>query len=84
MLIHSKKLNGCLPGLTAIGPIFLHPAAYEFLDPYRNAGIVLPSAEKVEKGNGDYARSIIIAPPAVEDSVGENFSKEKLASGWMP
>ena len=82
------KAQRVLAGLdSSIGPIFLHPAAYEFLEPYRNAGIVLPPAEKVEKRkHQDYAHSIIIAPPAVEDSGwARTFPgcRKSFASGWM-
>lgn len=82
------KAQRVLAGLDPkIGPIFLHSAAYEFLEPYRQAGIVLPHAEKVEKAKpNDYSRSIIIAPPAVEESGwARTFTdcRKSFASGWM-
>ena len=82
------KAQRVLSGLdSSIGPIFLHSAAYEFLEPYRKAGIVLPPAEKIEKRKAnDYTRSLIIAPPAVEDSGwARTFPgcRKSFASGWM-
>lgn len=82
------KAQRVLAGLDPkIGPIFLHSAAYEFLEPYRQSGIVLPHAEKVEKAkSNDYSRSIIIAPPAVEESGwARTFTdcRTSFASGWM-
>ena len=45
------KAQRVLSGLdSSIGPIFLHSAAYEFLEPYRKAGIVyLPQRRSKEE-----------------------------------
>lgn len=82
------KAQRVLAGLDPeIGRIFLHPAAYQFLEPYAKAGIVLPAAEKVEKGKpADFSGSIVIAPPAVEESGWARAfpdCRKSLVSGWM-
>ena len=82
------KAQRVLSGLDPqIGPIHLHPAAYSFLEHYRAAGVSLPRARKIVKGESiDHSRSVIIAPPAVEDSGWtKSFKgcKKSMASGWM-
>tara|TARA_E500000331_G_scaffold346892_1_gene386360 strand:+ start:135 stop:1133 length:999 start_codon:yes stop_codon:yes gene_type:complete len=82
------KAQRVLAGLNKeIGPIFVHSAVYPFLEYYAQAGIKLPQVTKIERGK-DYAfeDSMIIAPPAVEDSTWtRNFrsARKGFASGWM-
>ena len=82
------KAQRVLSGLdSSIGPIFLHSAAYEFLEPYRKAGIVLPPAEKIEKRKAnDYTRSLLLLLLRWRIPVGRELflavGKVSLPDGW--
>ena len=80
------KAQRVLAGLDpSLGIVYAHNAVHSFLNAYKNAGVELPDVKKVEKGI-DYNGSIILAPPAVEDSSWtKNFrgARRGFASGWM-
>lgn len=69
------------------GPIFVHNAVSPFLEHYAQAGIKLPEVTKIERGKEyDFNGSIILAPPAVEDSTWTRkfrSARKGFASGWM-
>jgi putative mRNA 3-end processing factor len=69
------------------GPIFVHNAVFPFLEHYAQAGIKLPEVTKIERGKEyDFNGSIILAPPAVEDSTWTRkfrSARKGFASGWM-
>ena len=82
------KAQRVLSGLdVTVGKIFVHNAVYPFLEHYEKAGIQVPMVQKIELGQDyDFKNSIIIAPPAVEDSAWiRRFRnvKKGFASGWM-
>lgn len=82
------KAQRVLAGLRKeIGPIYVHSAVYPFLEHYEKAGIKLPQVMKIERGKEyDFNGSIIIAPPAVEDSTWTRkfrSARKGFASGWM-
>ena len=82
------KAQRILSGLeSGIGPIFAHGAVHPFLEPYEKAGVLFPKVQKLDRGHGnDLSRSIIIAPPAAEDSTWTRKIKNcrrSFASGWM-
>lgn len=80
------KAQRVLAGLdTKLGDIYAHSAVHPFLEAYRNAGIKLPNIKKIDK-ESKFNGSIVIAPPAVEDSSWtKKFrgAKRGFASGWM-
>jgi putative mRNA 3-end processing factor len=80
------KAQRVLAGLdTKLGDIYAHSAVHLFLEAYRNAGIKLPNIKKIDK-ESNLNGSIVIAPPAVEDSSWtKKFrgAKRGFASGWM-
>jgi putative mRNA 3-end processing factor len=81
------KAQRVLAGLDpSIGPIFAHGAVHPFLPVYRESGVSLPDVKKPKEGYGDWADSIIVAPPAVEDAGWTRRFKgasRAFASGWM-
>lgn len=81
------KAQRVLAGLDpSIGPIFAHGAVHPFLPVYRESGVSLPEVKKPKDGDGDWAGSIIVAPPAVEDAGWTRRFKgasRAFASGWM-
>jgi putative mRNA 3-end processing factor len=81
------KAQRILAGLdSSIGPIFAHGAVHPFLPVYQKAGVSLPEVKKPKEGDGNWAGSIIIAPPAVEDAGWTRRFKgarRAFASGWM-
>jgi len=81
------KAQRILAGLdSSIGPIFAHGAVHPFLPVYQKAGVSLPEVKKPNEGDGNWAGSIIIAPPAVEDAGWTRRFKgarRAFASGWM-
>ncbi|MDA7756515.1 ligase-associated DNA damage response exonuclease [Opitutales bacterium] len=82
------KAQRVLAGLRKeIGSIYVHSAVYPFLEHYEQAGIKLPQVMKIERGKEyDFNGSIIIAPPAVEDSTWTRkfrSARKGFASGWM-
>jgi putative mRNA 3-end processing factor len=81
------KAQRVLAGLDpSIGPIFAHGAVHPFLPVYRESGVSLPDVKKPKEGGGDWAGSIIVAPPAVEDAGWTRRFKgasRAFASGWM-
>mgnify|MGYP001158348850 FL=1 len=82
------KAQRVLAGLKEnIGPVFIHSAVYPFLEHYEKAGVKLPRVTKIERGGEhDFRKSIIVAPPAVEDSTwARKFgsARKGFASGWM-
>ena len=82
------KAQRILSGLeSGIGPVFAHGAVHPFLEHYEKAGVQFPEVQKLERGQEiDLSRSIIVAPPAVEDSTWTRKIKNSLrgfASGWM-
>ena len=80
------KAQRVLAGLDrSVGTIYAHSAVRSFLETYRSAGINIPAVKRIEKEK-QFAGTIIIAPPAVEDSSWtKNFrgAKRGFASGWM-
>ena len=91
-----KSLFFCLftwqgtKSFSGLGPIFgivyAHNAVHSFLNAYKHAGVELPDVKKVEKGI-DYNGSIILAPPAVEDSSWTKIFAEQeedlRRAGWL-
>ena len=81
------KAQRVLAGLDpSIGPIFAHGAVHPFLPVYLECGVSLPEVKKPKEGEGDWAGSIIVAPPAVEDAGWTRRFKgasRAFASGWM-
>ena len=82
------KAQRILSGLeSGIGPVFAHGAVHPFLEHYEKAGVHFPAVQKLERGQEiDLSRSIIVAPPAVEDSTWTRKIKNScrgFASGWM-
>ena len=81
------KAQRVLAGLdSSIGPIFAHGAVHPFLPVYQESGVSLPDVKKPKEGDGDWAGSIIVAPPAVEDAGRTRRFKgasRAFASGWM-
>ena len=81
------KAQRVLAGLDqSIGPIFAHGAVHPFLPVYQESGVSLPDVKKPKENSGDWAGSIIIAPPAVEDAGWIRRFKgasRAFASGWM-
>ena len=81
------KSQRVLAGLDpSIGPIFAHGAVHPFLPVYRESGVSLPDVKKPKEGDEDWAGSIILAPPAVEDAGWTRRFKgasRAFASGWM-
>ena len=79
-----RILAGLDPG---IGPIRVHSAVFSFHEHYRKAGVTLPDVEVIGRSSGsDSSQSIIVAPPAVEDSGWTRkfkSCKRGFASGWM-
>ena len=81
------KAQRVLAGLDpSIGPIFAHGAVHSFLPVYQESGVSLPKVKKTKEGEGDWAGSMIVAPPAVEDAGWTRRFKgasRAFASGWM-
>jgi putative mRNA 3-end processing factor len=81
------KAQRVLAGLDpSIGPIFAHGAVHPFLPVYQESGVSLPKVKKPKEGEGDWASSMIVAPPAVEDAGWTRRFKgasRAFASGWM-
>jgi putative mRNA 3-end processing factor len=81
------KAQRVLAGLDpSIGPIFAHGAVHPFFPVYRESGVYLPEVKKPKEGCGDWAGSIIVAPPAVEDAGWTRRFKgasRSFVSGWM-
>jgi len=82
------KAQRILSGLkSSIGPVFAHGAVHPFLEHYEKAGVHFPEVKKLERGQeDDLSKSIIIAPPAVEDSTWTRKirnCRRAFASGWM-
>ena len=81
------KAQRVLAGLDpSIGPIFAHGAVHPFLPVYQESGVSLPKVKKPMEGEGDWAGSMIVAPPAVEDAGWTRRFKgasRAFASGWM-
>ena len=81
------KAQRVLAGLdTSLGQIFVHSAVFSFMDHYQAAGVKLPEVKKVNSGKNDFSKSIVVAPPAVEDSTWmRKFTNARkgFASGWM-
>lgn len=81
------KAQRVLAGLDpSIGPIFAHGAVHPFLPVYQESGVSLPKVKKPNEGEGDWAGSMIVAPPAVEDAGWTRRFKgasRAFASGWM-
>ncbi len=72
----------------SVGPILVHSAVMSMLEAYESVGIRFPKYEPASPENAKAAkgRAIVIAPPAVNDSVWLKkfvpFSTA-VASGWM-
>ena len=81
------KAQRVLAGLDpSIGPIFAHGAVHPFLPVYQESGVSLPKVKKPKEGEGGWAGSMIVAPPAVEDAGWTRRFKgasRAFASGWM-
>lgn len=83
------KTQRLLSGLDpAIGPIWLHGAGVRPTEAYRREGIRLPATQAVAESPAkhDFAGSIVIAPPSVDNSPWMNRFGEVstgFASGWM-
>ena len=81
------KAQRVLAGLDpSIGSIFAHSAIHPFLPLYAESGIQLPKVCRVNGQPRDWSDSIIIAPPAVEDTKWLNRfrgARKAFASGWM-
>ncbi len=82
------KAQRVLAGLDAeIGKIYVHGAVDSFLEHYARAGVVLPAVEVVNRNKDQsYGGSLVVAPPAVEDSAwtrGFRGARRGFASGWM-
>lgn len=81
------KAQRVLAGLDdSIGPIFAHGAVHPFLPVYQESGVSFPEVKKPREGDGNWAGSIIIAPPAVEDAGWTRRFKgasRAFVSGWM-
>ena len=82
------KAQRVLAGLSHdLGPVFVHSAVDSFLKHYEKAGVRIPKTIKIEKGaEYDFSGSMVIAPPAVEDSTWSRRvkgAKRGFASGWM-
>ena len=81
------KAQRVLRGLdSSIGPIFAHGAVHPFLPVYEKCGVVFPKVQKPKEGSGEWAGSMIVAPPAVEDAGWARRFKgasRGFASGWM-
>ena len=81
------KAQRVLAGLDpSLGIVYAHNAVHSFLNAYKNAGVELPEVKKVEKQK-DYNGSIILAPPAVEDSSWTKIFAEQEEDlrrvGWL-
>ena len=81
------KAQRVLRGLdSSIGPIFAHGAVHPFLPVYEKCGVQFPQVQKTKEGSGEWAGSMIVAPPAVEDAGWTRRFKgasRGFASGWM-
>ena len=81
------KAQRVLRGLDSeIGPIYAHGAVHPFLPVYESSGVKFPQVLKPKDGDGDWAGSMIVAPPAVEDAGWTRRFKgaeRGFASGWM-
>ena len=82
------KAQRVLAGLETEGrPVFVHSAVHSFLTHYEQAGVKFPKLQKVERGiDYNFSNSMVIAPPAVEDSTWVRKmkkAKKGFASGWM-
>ena len=82
------KAQRILAGLeSGIGKIFAHSAVCSFLEHYKSAGVDLPSVIKLgDKEKEHFGGSMIVAPPAVEDSRWTQRirnCRKGFASGWM-
>ena len=82
------KAQRVLAGLNQdIGQIYVHSAVFPFLEHYRKAGVKLPEVIKIKKGQEyQFDQSMVIAPPAVEDSTWTRkfrTARKGFASGWM-
>lgn len=82
------KAQRVLAGLNHdIGQIYVHSAVFPFLEHYRKAGVKLPEVIKIKKGQEyQFDQSMVIAPPAVEDSTWTRkfrTARKGFASGWM-
>ena len=83
------KAQRILGGVDAsIGPILVHGAVHQFLEPYRARGIPLPEAEKasVENAKAHRGRALVVAPPSARGSSWlKKFgaASHAFASGWM-
>ena len=82
------KAQRVLAGLdSSIGNIFVHSAVDSFFEHYKKAGVRLPSTQIIGSNSDQtYAGSLIVAPPAVEESNWmKRFrgAKRGFASGWM-
>ncbi|MBC8047375.1 MAG: ligase-associated DNA damage response exonuclease [Fimbriimonadaceae bacterium] len=73
---------------TGIGKIFAHGAVFNMNEILRNAGVEIPSAEKIssELNKEDYKNALILAPPSVIGNRWLNkFNPYSIGycSGWM-
>lgn len=82
------KAQRVLAGLKTQGrPVYIHNAIHPFLEHYRQAGVKFPGLQKIENGEEyEFSSSLVVAPPAVEDSTWVRKikrAKKGFASGWM-
>jgi putative mRNA 3-end processing factor len=83
------KAQRLLAGVDAgIGPIRVHGAVAPLNEAYRDAGVALPPAERLDtRGKGqDLRAALVVAPPAVLGSAWARQlgdCSEAFASGWM-
>ena len=81
------KAQRVLRGLDSeIGPIYAHGAVHPFLPVYQSSGVKFPHVQKPKDGHGNWAGTMIVAPPAVEDAGWTRRFKgaeRAFASGWM-
>ncbi|MEM6453739.1 MAG: ligase-associated DNA damage response exonuclease [Acidobacteriota bacterium] len=69
-------------------PVYLHGAAVDLTDLYRDAGVVMPAATPVRDlpHGTDFSGALIVAPPSVRGGTWlRRFGARRLAfaSGWM-
>ncbi len=67
-------------------PIYTHGAVEAINEIYRTEGVALPATERVDDGDQDYARALIVAPPGAAGSPWmKRFGDAAtgFCSGWM-
>lgn len=81
-------VHACTGAHGAPGPILVHGAVHRLLEPYRDAGVVLPAVERAHRTSAKAAegRALVVAPPSAGGTPWiRAFSPAStaFASGWM-